>query len=83
MIQVLKGEKKLSDDEIIITERIPDKGYTLPRIKKELSDELSDGRIEECLQSLIDQGVMSTVKRGRHKIYLKTENEENHKYKCF
>ncbi len=71
-----KGEEKLSEDELIILEKIPDKGFTLSRIKREIGDEMGEEGIEECLQSLIDQGVMSTEKRGRHTIYVKKENEE-------
>jgi DNA repair exonuclease SbcCD ATPase subunit len=75
--KVRKGGEELSVDELIILGKIPERGFTLSRIKKEIGDELDEERIEECLQSLIDQGVMSTVKRGRHTIYLKKENEEN------
>jgi len=61
---------KLSEDEIRIVKLIPSNGYTQARIKKELLEVMDENRLEECIQSLIDKGIMSTKKRGRHTIYL-------------
>ncbi|UCG71041.1 MAG: hypothetical protein JSV09_08605 [Thermoplasmata archaeon] len=69
-------EAELSENEIRIVKIIPSNGCTKARIKKELTDEMDDKRIEECLQILIDKDIMSTVKRGRHTIYL-IEKESN------
>lgn len=69
-------EAELNEDEVRIVKMVPIKGCTKARIKKELIDNVDDSRIEECLQRLIDKGIMSTVKRGRHTIYL-IEKESN------
>jgi hypothetical protein len=69
-------EAELNEDEVRIVKMIPVKGCTKARIKKELIDKMNESRIEECLQGLIDKGIMSTVKRGRHTIYL-IEKESN------
>jgi uncharacterized protein YukE len=69
--KILGAEKEeLSGDEARILSLIPSKGYTLSRIKKEISDDMTKERIEECLHSLIDKGIMSTVKRGKYTIYV-------------
>jgi hypothetical protein len=63
-------------EESKVLKIIPSKGVTLNRIKKELCEEMEEGKIEECVESLIDKGAMSTVKRGRHTIYIKKKEEK-------
>jgi hypothetical protein len=63
----------LSDEEMKIIYLIPEKGFTKNRIIKELEKDFTTEIIEECLQSLMDKNVLSTEKRGRHTIYIKTE----------
>lgn len=62
-------EANLSEDEIRIVKLIPSNGYTQTKIKKELVDVIDENKLEECIKSLIDKGIMSTKKRGRHTIY--------------
>ncbi len=70
---VLEG---LSEDEGKVVKIIPSNGFTETRIKKELCQELSEDRIEECLKILVEKGFVSTERRGRHTIYLKNEETE-------
>jgi DNA repair exonuclease SbcCD ATPase subunit len=63
-------EDELSEDEIRILSLIPSKGSTLSRIKKEIKAEMTEGRIEECLQLMMNKGIVSTVKRGRYIVYI-------------
>lgn len=68
-----KAEYELSEDEKKILLKVPKSGFTLLRIKKEILDEMKEEKIEDCLRSLMDKGVMTTVKRGRHTIYIKNK----------
>ena len=63
----------LSEDEDRIVKIIPSNGFTETRIKKELCQELSEDKIDECLNMLVEKGFVSTVKRGRHTIFMKKE----------
>jgi chromosome segregation ATPase len=69
-------EVELSEDENRIYLSIPKNGFTLYKIKKELGKDMDEETIEKCLESLLEKGVMSTEKRGRHTIYMKTEKTE-------
>lgn len=66
----------ISEDENRIIGIIPSNGLTEARIIKELCQEISEERIKECITQLIDKGLMSTVKRGRHTVYVKNEETE-------
>jgi DNA repair exonuclease SbcCD ATPase subunit len=66
-------EFELNEDEKKILDLIPEKGFTKNRIIKELENEISKESIEEYLQSLLDKNVLSTERRGRHTIYMRTE----------
>ncbi len=66
-------EVELSEDENRILKTIPSKGHSLSRIKKELEDDITEKRIKECLQSMIKKGIISTVKRGKHTIYIRVK----------
>ncbi len=66
-------ENGLSEDEKLILTIVPSKGYTLSRIKKEIGDEMTNERIEECLQSMMNKRIMSTTKRGRHTVYMENK----------
>jgi hypothetical protein len=50
---------------------IPEDGYTSSRIQREIFFDYSEDEVEKLLQLLIDKGLMSTIKRGRHTIYIK------------
>jgi DNA repair exonuclease SbcCD ATPase subunit len=68
----------LKENESKVLRIIPSNGFTLNRIKKELCSEMEDEKIDGCIESLVNKGFMSTVKRGRHTIYLKkVEEKEN------
>jgi DNA repair exonuclease SbcCD ATPase subunit len=62
---------ELNEEENQIIDKIPEKGYTLSRINKEILPDLTEDKVKKCLNSLIDKGAMSTTKRGRHIIYIK------------
>jgi hypothetical protein len=66
-------EVELSEDENRILTMVPSKGHTLSRIKKELADDITEKKIKECLQSMIHKGIISTVKRGKHTIYVRVK----------
>jgi chromosome segregation ATPase len=66
----------LSADEEKIVRIIPSNGFTETRIKKELCEELSEDRIDECLKILVEKGFVSTVRRGRHTIFMKKKETE-------
>jgi chromosome segregation ATPase len=59
------------DMEARILSAIPHDGFTSSRIQKEILPDNSEGEVEKLLQSMIDKGLMSTTKRGRHTIYIK------------
>jgi len=67
----------LSADEERIVKIIPTNGLTEARIKKELCEDLPEDRIDECLNMLVEKGFVSTVKRGRHTIFIKKEIKAN------
>jgi hypothetical protein len=66
----------LSAEEEKIVRIITSNGLTENRIKKELCDELSEDRIDKCLEILVNKGLVSTVKRGRHTIFIKNEEDK-------
>lgn len=66
-------EAELSEDENRILKAVPIKGHTLSRIKKELGEDMTEKRIKECLQSMIQKGIMSTVKRGKSTVYIRVK----------
>lgn len=63
----------LSEDQERVVKIIPSNGFTETRIKKELCQELSEDKIDDCLKILVEKGFVSTVKRGRHTIFMKSE----------
>ena len=63
----------LTEEEDRVVKIIPGNGFTETRIKKELCQELSEDKIDECLNMLVEKGFVSTVKRGRHTIFTKKE----------
>ncbi|UCE73696.1 MAG: hypothetical protein JSV56_11820 [Methanomassiliicoccales archaeon] len=71
-----KAKKEHSEDESRILSIIPDKGFTLNRIQKEIQGEIEEGRVEECVESLVNKGIVSTVKRGRHTLYIVKKETE-------
>lgn len=66
-------EVELSEDENRILKKVPSKGHTLSRIKKELGEDMTEKVIKECLQSMIQKGIISIVKRGKHIIYMRVK----------
>lgn len=74
----LPSAQELSENELKIFELLPEKGYTAARIKKEIGDEMSDREVEKALKGMMNKGYMTTVKRGRHTIYMtkKLDNED-------
>ncbi|UCE38449.1 MAG: hypothetical protein JSW00_04260 [Thermoplasmata archaeon] len=64
-------EVELDENEARIFEHIPDKGYTLSRIKKEILPEVTEDEVKKVLSAMIDKDIMSTIKHGRHIIYVK------------
>ncbi len=62
--------KELSENELKIFELLPEKGYTAARIKKEIGDEMSDKEVEKALKDMMNKGYLTTVRRGRHTIYV-------------
>ena len=68
-----------AEEESMILSVIPDEGFTMARIKKELGESMENEKIEECLQSLTDKGLMSTVKHGRHTVFVRNKNEKKTK----
>jgi hypothetical protein len=63
----------LSESEERVVKIIPSNGFTETRIKKELCQELSEDKIDDCLKMLVEKGFVSTVKRGRHTVFMKNE----------
>ena len=63
---------ELTSDENKIYLLIPGNGFTINRIKKEIKGEITEKKIKECLESLLVKGVLTTEKRGRHTVYIKT-----------
>jgi chromosome segregation ATPase len=59
------------DMEAQILSAIPEDGFTSSRIQKEILTDRSEDEVEKILQDMIDKGFMSTIKRGRHTIYIK------------
>lgn len=59
------------DMEVRILSAIPEDGFTLSRIQKDILPDNSEDEVEKLLQVMIDKGLMSTIKRGRHTIYIK------------
>jgi uncharacterized protein YukE len=73
-------EEDAEEIEVVLTEAenkifllIPENGFTLYRIKKEVKGKISEKKIKESLESLLVKGVLTTEKRGRHTIYIKTK----------
>jgi hypothetical protein len=63
---------ELTSDENNIYSLISENGYTFFRIKKEIKGKISEKNIKKCLESLLVKGVLTTEKRGRHTVYIKT-----------
>jgi chromosome segregation ATPase len=59
------------DMEARILSSIPQDGFTSSRIHKDILYDNSEDEVEKLLQIMIDKGLMSTIKRGRHTIYIK------------
>jgi hypothetical protein len=69
----------LTEDENKIYLLIPEKGFTIHRITKEIKGEIPDKKIVECLESLLVKGVLSTEKRGRHTVYIRPKENGGEK----
>jgi hypothetical protein len=72
-----KRKDNLDENESKVLKIIPSKGFTLNRIKKELCSEMEEENVQVCIESLVNKGIMSAVKRGRHTVYLIKEEKEN------
>jgi flagellar motor protein MotB len=59
------------DMEAQVLSAIAEDGFTLSRIQKDILFDNSEDEVEKLLQVMIDKGLMSTIKRGRHTIYIK------------
>ena len=72
---VEKGDEKRAKKEEMILNAIPLNGSTLNRLKRILEKKLSEKEIAGTLDMLVENGVLTVIKRGRYKIYKRKEEK--------
>ena len=70
-----KGDEKRAKKEEMILNAIPLNGSTLNRLKRILEKKLSEKEIAGTLDMLVENGVLTVIKRGRYKIYKRKEEK--------
>ncbi len=70
-----KGDEKRAKKEEMILNAIPINGSTLNRLKRILEKKLSEKEIAGTLDMLVENGVLTVIKRGRYKIYKRKEEK--------